>query len=79
MRHINPLGIVPIGPDIDFMEPHGRDKLGQEWVKAVWEHIMHVFVFIDITKKYAQISNIMVVLYRMYYVVGINLSSGLGA
>ncbi|XP_038066958.1 glutathionyl-hydroquinone reductase YqjG-like [Patiria miniata] len=23
--HINPFGIVPIGPDLDFEEPHGRD------------------------------------------------------
>jgi putative glutathione S-transferase len=24
---INPTGIVPIGPDLDWMEPHGREKL----------------------------------------------------
>jgi putative glutathione S-transferase len=24
-RSINPTGIVPRGPEIDFMEPHGRD------------------------------------------------------
>jgi putative glutathione S-transferase len=24
---INPTRIVPVGPDIDFTEPHGRDKL----------------------------------------------------
>lgn len=26
---INPYRIVPVGPDLDFMEPHGREKLGQ--------------------------------------------------
>ncbi|XP_076444790.1 glutathionyl-hydroquinone reductase YqjG-like [Babylonia areolata] len=26
-RSINPYGIVPIGPELDFMEPHGRDKM----------------------------------------------------
>lgn len=24
---INPTGVVPLGPDIDFLEPHGRDTL----------------------------------------------------
>jgi putative glutathione S-transferase len=24
-RTINPTGIVPKGPDLDFAEPHGRD------------------------------------------------------
>ena len=27
-RSINPTGIVPKGPDIDFMAPHGRDRIG---------------------------------------------------
>ena len=26
-RTINPTGIVPKGPDVDFSEPHGRDTL----------------------------------------------------
>jgi putative glutathione S-transferase len=26
-RNINPTGIVPKGPDIDFMQPHGRENL----------------------------------------------------
>lgn len=26
-RHINPIGIVPVGPDIDYMAPHDRDRL----------------------------------------------------
>lgn len=26
-RKINPTGIVPVGPDLDFTEPHGRDRL----------------------------------------------------
>jgi putative glutathione S-transferase len=26
-RNINPTGIVPKGPDIDFMQPHGRESL----------------------------------------------------
>lgn len=25
---INPTGVVPVGPEIDFTEPHGRDALG---------------------------------------------------
>jgi putative glutathione S-transferase len=25
---INPLGIVPIGPELDFAAPHGRETLG---------------------------------------------------
>ncbi len=25
---INPTGIVPIGPEIDYTVPHGRDRLG---------------------------------------------------
>jgi putative glutathione S-transferase len=24
---INPLGIVPAGPEVDFTTPHGRDQL----------------------------------------------------
>jgi len=27
-RHLNPTGIVPKGPDIDFGAPHGRERLG---------------------------------------------------
>ncbi|GGC87566.1 glutathione S-transferase family protein [Chelatococcus reniformis] len=27
-RTINPSGIVPLGPALDFMAPHGRDRLG---------------------------------------------------
>ncbi|KAL8566962.1 hypothetical protein ACOMHN_059762 [Nucella lapillus] len=27
LKSINPFGILPIGPDIDFMQPHGRDKM----------------------------------------------------
>jgi len=27
IRQINPSGIVPIGPDLDFWEPHGRERL----------------------------------------------------
>ncbi|KAB0679834.1 glutathione S-transferase family protein [Aureimonas leprariae] len=27
-RTINPTGIVPLGPDQDFMQPHGRERLG---------------------------------------------------
>jgi putative glutathione S-transferase len=28
---INPTGIVPVGPEIDFDEPHRRDHLGAAW------------------------------------------------
>ena len=28
MRHLNPTGIVPAGPLVDFAAPHGRDELG---------------------------------------------------
>ena len=52
MRDINPLGIVPIGPDLDFMEPHGREKIGQEWVKAVWEHYPRILYMYPYTHKY---------------------------
>ena len=27
MRHVNPTGIVPVGPDIDYTAPHDRDHL----------------------------------------------------
>jgi len=27
LRNVNPTGIVPIGPTLDFKEPHGREKL----------------------------------------------------
>jgi putative glutathione S-transferase len=27
-RHMNPAGIVPLGPVLDFASPHGRDRLG---------------------------------------------------
>ncbi len=26
-KTINPTGIVPIGPDLDFLSPHGRERL----------------------------------------------------
>jgi putative glutathione S-transferase len=26
-RHVNPTGIVPLGPELDFLAPHDRDKL----------------------------------------------------
>ena len=26
-RHTNPTGIVPLGPDLDFSVPHGRERL----------------------------------------------------
>ncbi|PVD28098.1 hypothetical protein C0Q70_10679 [Pomacea canaliculata] len=26
-KSLNPLGIVPVGPDLDFMSPHGRESL----------------------------------------------------
>ena len=26
---INPTRIVPIGPDLDYSEPHGREQLGR--------------------------------------------------
>lgn len=29
-RQINPTGIVPNGPDLDFLTPHGREKLGEK-------------------------------------------------
>jgi putative glutathione S-transferase len=25
---INPTGVVPVGPDIDYAAPHSRDQLG---------------------------------------------------
>lgn len=28
-RQINPSGIVPLGPELDFRRPHGRERLGQ--------------------------------------------------
>ncbi len=27
-RHVNPAGIVPIGPQLDFMAPHDRGRFG---------------------------------------------------
>jgi glutathionyl-hydroquinone reductase len=27
-RHVNPTGIVPLGPALDFMAPHDRARLG---------------------------------------------------
>ena len=27
--HINPTGIIPAGPDVDFSTPHGREKIGR--------------------------------------------------
>lgn len=29
-KSINPFSIIPVGPDIDFMEPHGREKMSQK-------------------------------------------------
>ncbi|MDP3523969.1 MAG: glutathione S-transferase family protein, partial [Hoeflea sp.] len=26
---INPTGIVPVGPELDLMAPHGRDRLAK--------------------------------------------------
>ena len=26
-RHVNPTGIVPLGPDLDLDSPHDRDRL----------------------------------------------------
>jgi putative glutathione S-transferase len=26
-RHVNPTGIVPLGPALDFMAPHDRGRL----------------------------------------------------
>ena len=31
---INPLRIVSVGPDLDFVAPHGREFLQQNWKKA---------------------------------------------
>jgi len=28
IKQINPSGIIPIGPDLDFLEPHRRERLG---------------------------------------------------
>jgi len=28
-RSINPTGVVPLGPDLDFTSPHGRDRVGE--------------------------------------------------
>jgi putative glutathione S-transferase len=28
MRQLNPSGVVPIGPLLDFAAPHGRERLG---------------------------------------------------
>jgi len=25
---LNPAGIIPIGPELDFWEPHGRERVG---------------------------------------------------
>ncbi len=30
--HINPTGVVPVGPDLEFSSPHGREKIGIEKV-----------------------------------------------
>jgi putative glutathione S-transferase len=27
-RHVNPFGIVPIGPQLNFMAPHDRGRFG---------------------------------------------------
>ena len=34
-RNINPSGIVPIGPQLDFSRPHGRERLRQSEAAAV--------------------------------------------
>ena len=28
LPQLNPAGIIPIGPELDFWEPHGRENLG---------------------------------------------------
>ena len=28
LPQLNPAGIIPIGPDLDFWEPHGREGRG---------------------------------------------------
>jgi len=28
MRHLNPKGILPLGPVLDFAEPHDRSQIG---------------------------------------------------
>lgn len=29
MRHLNPRGLLPLGPDLDFTAPHDRDRFGR--------------------------------------------------
>jgi putative glutathione S-transferase len=28
MRHLNPRGILPLGPELDFAAPHDRGRFG---------------------------------------------------
>ena len=28
-RHVNPTGIVPLGPQLDFSAPHDRSRFGE--------------------------------------------------
>jgi putative glutathione S-transferase len=30
MKQLNPPGIVPLGPTLDFQRPHGRERLGPD-------------------------------------------------
>lgn len=32
-RTINPTGIVPLGPELDLLAPHGRETLSEPWVR----------------------------------------------
>jgi putative glutathione S-transferase len=32
-RTINPTGIVPVGPELDLLAPHGREALSEPWVQ----------------------------------------------
>ena len=29
MRNLNPSGIIPLGPELDFSAPHDRDRLAK--------------------------------------------------
>jgi putative glutathione S-transferase len=33
-RTINPSGVVPVGPELDFLAPHGRERLGAAGIEA---------------------------------------------
>ena len=28
-RHVNPTGVVPLGPELDFLAPHDRGRFGE--------------------------------------------------